>query len=353
MNTFGHSFRLAIFGESHGPGVGVIIDGVPAGLELSEADFQKDLGRRWPKLKGVSPRRERDIPQIESGLLDGRTTGAPLTIIFANKRVDSAAYEELRFLPRPGHADFAAWRRYGGFNDWRGGGHFSGRLTVGLVAAGVVAKKIISPTQVEAWLEEVGGSKDIEAAVEAARKEKNSVGGLISCRAKPMPVGLGEPFFDSVESVLAHLLFSIPGIKAVEFGSGFRLSRMRGSEANDIIIDTEGRTKTNHNGGVTGGLSNGNELFLRVAAKPTPSISRPQPTIDLRTGETRTIEIKGRHDVCFALRLPVVVEAAVAIGLADLWLRSQVNPPAWDNQLKNLPRSKPRRRRASDERIRS
>lgn len=341
MNTFGHSFRLSIFGESHGPAVGVIIDGVPAGLKLSEADFLEDLGRRWPKLKGVSPRRERDIPQIKSGLLEGRTTGAPLTVMFANERADSAAYTELRWLPRPGHADFAAWRRYGGYNDWRGGGHFSGRLTVGLVAAGVVAKKIISPIQVEAWLEEVGGSKDIEAAVEAAMKEKDSVGGVIFCRAKPMPVGLGEPYFDSVESILAHLLFSIPGIKAVEFGSGFRLSRMRGSEANDTIMDRSGRTKSNHDGGVTGGLSNGNELFLRVAAKPTPSIGRPQPTVDLRTGETKTIEIKGRHDVCFALRLPVVVEAAVAIGLADLRLRAQLVPLVWGKQPENSARRKP------------
>lgn len=324
MNTFGHSFRVAIFGESHGPAVGVIIDGVPAGLPLSEEDFRSDLDRRWPELKGVSSRRERDLPQVKSGLYAGKTTGAPLTVIFANERADSSAYAELRYLPRPSHADFAAWRRYRGYNDWRGGGHFSGRLTVGLVAAGVVAKKIIAPLEVRAWVEEVGGSKDIEAAVEAAVKERDSVGGVISCRAEPMPVGLGEPFFDSVESVLAHLLFSIPGIKGVEFGSGFRLSRMKGSEANDIIVDRTGKTLSNHNGGVTGGLSNGNELFLRVAVKPTASIGRPQKTVDLTTGEIKTIEIKGRHDACIALRLPVVVEAAVAVGLADLFLRAQL-----------------------------
>ncbi|MGQ9472193.1 MAG: chorismate synthase [Candidatus Aminicenantales bacterium] len=345
MNSFGHSFRLSIFGESHGPAVGVIIDGVPAGLELKEEDFLQDLGRRWPDLKGVSSRRERDIPQIKSGWLDGRTTGTPLTIIFANERVDSAVYEELRWLPRPGHADFAAWRRSGGYNDWRGGGHFSGRLTVGLVAAGVVAKKIILPIKVGARLEEVGGSKAIEAAVEVAGKAKDSVGGIISCQAKPMPVGLGEPFFDSVESVLAHLLFSVPGVKAIEFGSGFQFSRMRGSEANDIILDRTGKTKTNHNGGIVGGLSNGNELFLRVAVKPTSSIGRPQKTVDLRTGEIKTIEIKGRHDVCFALRLPVVVEAAVAIGLADLRLRAKLPPPVWGYQPENLTKSSPGRRK--------
>ncbi len=335
MNTFGWCFRLSIFGESHGPVVGVVLDGVPAGLPLKEKDFREDLDRRWPKGKGISSRREPDIPEIKSGLFEGKTTGAPLTIILANKKIDSAAYKELRYLPRPGHADFSAWWRFSGYNDGRGGGHFSGRLTAGIVAAGVVAKKIISPIKVEAWLEEVGGSKDFESVVIAAMKEKDSVGGMISCRARPMPVGLGEPFFDSAESILSHLIFSIPGIKGIEFGSGFALSRMRGSEANDIILDRTGKTKSNHNGGIIGGLTNGNELFLRVAAKPTPSISQPQKTVDLKTGEAKIIQIKGRHDVCFALRLPVVVEAAVAIGLAELLLRAQLIPLVWGKKPMN------------------
>ncbi len=329
MNNFGHIFRLAIFGESHGPAVGVVVDGVPAGLPLEPEDFMADLRRRWPQKIGVSSRREPDRPEIKSGLYRGKTTGAALMILFSNQTQKSSDYLALENLPRPGHADFAAWHRFGGFNDPRGGGPFSGRLTVGLVAAGVVAKRIIAPIKVEAWLSEAGGSEDIETAVAEAWKAKDSVGGLVICRAKPMPVGLGEPFFDSVESLLAHLIFSIPGIKGIEFGRGFELSRMKGSEANDIIIDRRGRTMTNNNGGVTGGLTNGNELYLRVAAKPTPSIGRPQPTVDLRTGEKKVIEIKGQHDVCLALRLPVIVEAAVACVLADLLLRAQKVPLVW------------------------
>lgn len=329
MNTFGHSFRLSIFGESHGSAVGLIIDGLPAGLPLSPQDFQPDLERRWPKISGVSQRLEPDIPQFSSGLFEGKTTGAPLTITFLNKRADSAAYQELRFLPRPGHADFGAWVKFNGFNDERGGGHFSGRLTVCLVAAGVVAKKIITPTRVEAWIEEIGGSKEIKNVIKTAIKHRDSLGGIIACRAFPLEPGLGEPFFDSMESLLAHLIFSIPGIKGLEFGTGFQLSRMRGSEANDIIINKQGQTLTNHNGGIIGGLSNGNELFLKVAAKPTSSIGRPQPFIDLSTGKIKQIKIKGKHDVCFALRLPVIIEAAVAIVLADLKLRSQLLPLVW------------------------
>lgn len=333
MNTFGHSFRLAIFGESHGRAVGVIVDGVPAGLPLEEADFLSDLKKRAPGKKGTTQRRESDRPQIQSGLFQGRTTGSPLIISFPNRDVQSKDYSVLRFLPRPGHADFAASCRFGGYSDWRGGGHFSGRLTVALVAAGVVAKKIISPTKIEAWLEEAGGSEKIEEAVTAAAQERDSVGGIIGCRAHPLPVGLGEPFFDSVESLISHLIFSIPGIKAIEFGGGFSLSRKRGSEVNDLIIDRNGRTLTNNSGGVSGGLTNGNELFLRLAVKPTPSIGRPQLTVDLRTGEKKSLLISGRHDVCFALRLPVVVEAAVAIVLADLFLRSQKVPLVWKGKI--------------------
>ncbi len=332
MNYFGHSFRLSIFGESHGPSVGIILDGIPAGLPLDPLDFKKELERRWPKIKGISKRREPDLPEIQSGLFEGKTTGSPLTILFFNKKTDSSAYEDLRYLPRPGHADFGAWVKFGGYNDWRGGGHFSGRLTVCLVAAGVIAKKIIAPTKVEAWIEEIGGSKQIESVVNKAINSQDSLGGIIACRAFPLSPGLGEPFFDSLESLLAHLIFSIPGIKGLEFGSGFKLSRMLGSEANDLIINKQGKTLTNHNGGIIGGLSNGNELFLRLAVKPTPSIRRPQKFIDLRTGKTKSIRIKGKHDISFALRLPVVIEAAVAIVLADLMLRSQRISLIWKKQ---------------------
>lgn len=329
MNTFGHHFRLSIFGESHGQAVGVIIDGLPAGLPLNEADFREDLERRLPLKAGTTTRREKDYPQFKSGLKEGRTTGAPLLIIFTNQDIQSDDYERLRYLPRPGHADFSAYHRFGGFNDYRGGGHFSGRLTVGLVAAGAIAKKLITPTKVKAQVTQVGGSSDIEAEIRAALKNNDSVGGLIECRASPMPVGLGDPFFDSVESLLAHLLFSIPAIKAIEFGSGFQLATMRGSEANDIILNRQGQTPTNHNGGITGGLTNGNELVLRVAVKPTPSIGQPQETVDLRTGEKSTLVIEGRHDCCVALRAPVIVEGAVAVVLADLMLRAQKIPLIW------------------------
>lgn len=329
MNTFGHSLRLSIFGESHGPAIGIVIDGVPSGLPLHPNEFKTDLERRWPKIKGVSSRREPDFPEIISGLLEGKTTGAPITILFFNKRVDSSSYEQLRLVPRPGQADFGAWVKFAGFNDWRGGGHFSGRLTACLVAAGVIAKKIIDPIKIEAWVEEIGGSKEIECVVQTALKQKDSVGGLIACRVFSVPAGLGEPFFDSLESLLAHLIFSIPGIKGIEFGRGFALSRMRGSEANDPITNLQGKTLNNNNGGIIGGLSNGNEIFFRVAAKPTPSIGQPQKSINLKTGKMKTLKIKGKHDICFALRLPVIIEAAVAIVLADLLLRSQRIPLIW------------------------
>lgn len=332
MNTFGHSFRLSIWGESHGPAIGVCLDGLPAGLPLAIRDFRADMKRRLPAIPGVTARREKDVPQIMSGLFRGKTTGAPLLLVFPNRKQDSSDYlAQLRY-PRPGHADFGAFHRFRGYNDWRGGGAFSGRMTVGLVAAGVVAKKIITPIEVRARLSEAGGKADFRPAVKEARLRKDSIGGLIACQAGPMPIGLGEPFFDSVESLISHLLFAIPGVKAIEFGSGFRLGRMRGSEANDIIVDRNGKTLTNHNGGVIGGLTNGNDLSLRIAVKPTPSIPRPQPTIDLLTGKRKIIEVKGRHDTCFALRLPVIVEAAVAIVLADLLLRAQRIPRVWTKE---------------------
>ncbi|MCP2619861.1 chorismate synthase [Candidatus Aminicenantes bacterium AC-334-K16] len=329
MNTFGHALRLSIFGESHGPGVGIIIDGVPAGLPLTISDFQFDLKRRLPRRPGTTFRQEEDIPQIISGLYQKRTTGGPLLILFTNQDIQPHNYNNVKRLPRPGHADLAALQKFCGFNDLRGGGSFSGRLTVGLVAAGVIAKKIIAPAIVQARVMEVRGKKNFQDEVLAALKEGDSVGGLVECRCSPLPIGLGEPFFDSVESLLSHLLFSIPAIKGIEFGSGFNLAKMRGSEANDLIVDQQGRTLTNHNGGITGGLTNGNELYLRVAVKPTPSISRPQPTVDLKTGLRKTIKIKGRHDTCIALRMPVIVEAAVALVLADLMLRAQERKRVW------------------------
>lgn len=318
MNTFGRLFKISIYGESHGKGLGILIDGCPPGISLSEYDFSTDIERRRGGKKGATSRAESDIPIFASGLFNGKTTGAPVLIHFENKDTDSSAYEEIRYTPRPGHADFVAFQKYRGFNDYRGGGHFSGRLTLGLTAAGVIAKKIISPVTVEANLVEAGGLPDIDLAVEKAISRNNSIGGIVTCTATGLPVGLGEPFFDSVESLISHAVFSIPAIKGIEFGAGFALGAMNGSESNDIIIDSTGRTKTNNAGGITGGITSGNDLFFRVVIKPTPSIPLPQKTIDIRTGEQTDITIKGRHDVCIALRVPVVVEAVTAIVLADL-----------------------------------
>jgi len=318
MNSFGRLFRVSILGESHGELVGVLIDGCPAGLVLTEAEFFPDLERRKSGEKGTTARREPDVPLIRTGVMNGTTTGAPVLISFKNTDVDPGAYEHIRYLPRPGHADLAAFRKYGGFNDHRGGGHFSGRLTAGLVAAGVIAKKLIEPARVEAEVIEVGGSRDIDRTIDDAVSGKDSVGGIVACRVTGLPVGLGEPFFDSVESLISHGVFSIPAVKGIEFGAGFAGSAMRGSDYNDVIIDPEGRTRTNNAGGINGGLTNGNDIIFRVAVRPTSSIPQPQSTIDLRSGKSATLSIEGRHDACIALRMPVIIEAVTATVLADL-----------------------------------
>lgn len=326
MNTFGKIFKIAIFGESHGQAIGVVIDGCPAGILLKEEDFLPDLERRKAGSPGTTLRKEEDFPLIKSGLLNQRTEGSPIMILFENREANPKEYQTLRDIPRPGHADFVAWQKFGGFNDWRGGGHFSGRLTLALVAVGVIAKKVLRPAVIEASLIEAGGSKDIEKVVQSAQEEGDSIGGIVECRVKGLPPGLGEPFFDSVESLFSHMVFSIPGIKGIEFGSGFASSRMRGSECNDIILDKKGKTKTNHAGGVNGGITNGNEIVFRVAVKPTSSIRKEQRTIHLKTGKKIKISLEGRHDVCFALRIPVILEAAAAIVLADLMLIAQKTP---------------------------
>jgi chorismate synthase len=326
MNSFGRMFRVEIFGESHGPAVGVLIDGCPAGLPLAAADFEADLERRRAGRPGTTPRREPDRPEIVSGVFEGRTTGAPVLIRFANEAADPAAYDRIRTTPRPGHADLPARMKFEGWNDPRGGGHFSGRLTVGLVAAGTIAKRIIDPVRVAARLAEAGGRPDVEAAVARAVAEGQTIGGIVACEAAGVPPGLGEPFFDSVESLLSHLLFAIPAVKGVEFGAGFAISRMTGAAANDPIIAPDGRTLTNNAGGIGGGITNGNPLVFRVAVKPTPSLPTPQRTIDLLTGRPAEVTAAGRHDACIALRVPVVVEAAAAIVLADLLILEQKRP---------------------------
>jgi len=268
LNTFGRIFRIHIFGESHGDSVGVIIDGCPPGIKIKVEDFDFDLSRRKSGAKGTTPRKENDIPKIISGLYNNFTTGSPVTILFKNADTHSSDYN-FRTHPRPGHADFVADKKYNLFNDDRGGGHFSGRITVGLVAAGVIAKKIIKETSIKAKLTEAGGSKNISKTVDEAVKSGDSIGGIIECTVKNIPTGLGEPFFDSVESLISHAVFSIPGIKGIEFGSGFDAAKMTGTEHNDLIINNKGKTKTNNAGGINGGITNGNDIFFRVAVKPT------------------------------------------------------------------------------------
>lgn len=319
MNRFGTLFTVEVFGESHGPGVGVVIDGCPAGLPLSVEDFIEDTTRRkGGTQKGTTPRQEEDLPVFLSGVFNGKTTGAPLTLFFENRNTRSGDYEKQRSVPRPGHADFVANRKYGGFEDYRGGGHFSGRLTLCLVAAGVVAKKTIDPVKVQATITEIAGEQDVDLGLKRAIERKDSVGGIVECRVTGLPIGLGEPFFASVESLIAQAAFSIPAVRGVEFGTGFAAARMFGSEHNDAILDAEGRTRTNHAGGVVGGITNGNELVYRIAIKPTSSTPKTQETLNWETGELESFSVKGRHDLCIALRVPPVLEAVTAMVLADL-----------------------------------
>jgi len=326
MNSFGRLFRMSIFGESHGDAVGIVIDGCPAGLSLVTADFEEDLERRKGGIqKGTTPRKEDDLPIFKSGIFKDRTTGAPISIFFENKNTRSADYEKQREIPRPGHADFVAHKKAGGFEDFRGGGHFSGRLTVAIVAAGVVAKKLIAASSngqisIRSSILEIGGEKDIDTGLQKAIDAKDSVGGIIECRVSGLRAGLGEPFFDSVESLLAHAVFAIPAVRGIEFGTGFPAARMFGSEHNDPIVEMGGKTKTNHAGGVVGGITNANELVFRIAIKPTSSTPKEQQTLNWETGKIESFSVKGRHDLCIALRVPVILEAVTAMVLADLFL---------------------------------
>jgi chorismate synthase len=322
MNTIGTLFKVSIFGESHGQVVGVLVDGVPAGISLTEEDFYHDIEMRKPKKKGTTPRKEADIPHIMSGVFNGYTTGSAILITFNNENINDNDYSNLVTQPRPGHADYTGYIKYDGFNDYRGGGAFSGRLTLAIVAAGVIAKKIL-PFEFNSRIKSLKGEKDItkfEQIVEEAMKNRNSVGGTIEVTVKNMIQGLGEPYFDSVESRLSHILYSIGAVKGVSFGVGFDGESLYGSEYNDLIIDKEGHTKTNNNGGINGCITNGNDLIVNVFVKPTPSISLPQETFNFKTGKVETLEVKGRHDACIALRAPIVIENAIAIALCDLYL---------------------------------
>jgi len=333
MNKFGTLFTVQIFGESHGPCVGITIDGCPAGLPLQVADFVEDMERRkGGKQKGTTPRQEDDIPIFKAGLFNDTTTGAPIMMLFENNNTRSGDYEKQRAVPRPGHADFTAHHKFGGFEDYRGGGHFSGRLTAALVGAGVVAKKLLNAgkvdekIKVEATIISIGGESDVEKGIQKAIEQKDSVGGIVECVVKGLPLGLGEHFFNSVESLISHAVFAIPAIRGIEFGTGFAAASMFGVDHNDAIVDATGKTKTNHAGGVVGGYTNGNDLVFRIAVKPTSSTPKEQITLNWETNEQEAFSVKGRHDLCIALRVPVVLEAVTAIVLADLMLIDQKIP---------------------------
>ena len=341
MNSFGRKFRVSIFGESHGKQIGVVLDGVPAGLELSEEDLMKDILRRKSGARGTTPRIEADQPVIVSGVYEGHTTGAPLTILFSNTNTHSSDYSLFLDIPRPGHADFTAEIKYESCQDPRGGGHFSGRLTLPIVAAGVVGKMILEDStclddfqvtgdSISARIIELGGiprpkrnnqpMPDVwKTALDEAIREGDSLGAVVECRVEGIDIGYGEPFWDSVESVISHAIFSIPGVRGIEFGDGFAAAAMKGSEHNDPI-GPDGIPMKNGSGGVNGGISNGAPIVFRVAFKPTSSIRKEQETWNFETGKMEKLVVPGRHDACFALRAPVVVEAMTAIALADLAL---------------------------------
>jgi len=324
LNSFGRIFSINIFGESHGESVGLNLDGCPAGLDLTVADFLVDIERRkGGTQKGTTPRKEDDLPIFKSGLFNGKTTGAPITILFENNNTRSSDYEKLRAVPRPGHADFTAHAKFGGYEDYRGGGHFSGRLTVALVAAGVIAKKILKGIEIKATILEIGGETDLEKGLDKAIELKDSIGGIVECRVTGLPIGLGEHFFDSVESLISHAVFAIPAVRGIEFGTGFAAAKMFGIDHNDSIEGASGKTTTNHAGGIVGGYTNGNEMVFRIAIKPTSSTPKEQQTWNWENNEIEAFSVKGRHDLCIALRVPVVLEAVTAMVLADLMMIDQ------------------------------
>ena len=359
-NSIGKAFVFTSFGESHGKLVGVVVDGCPAGLPFSGVDVQADLDRRIPLQKPglVSGRVEKDIAQIQSGVFNGFTTGAPICLTLENKETQSTDYDSIRDLPRPAHADYTAFVKYGGFNDPRGGGRFSGRITVATIMAGALAKKLLSQFDVDvlAYTRSIGKiksekqlglgeirknryesavrcpdlacSEKMEDAILAAKKAGESLGGVIECVALNVPAGAGEPLFDTLDGDLAKALFTVPAVKGVEFGSGFELTEMRGSEANDAFQMQNGKvaTATNLAGGILGGISSGMPIVIRVAVKPTPSIAKEQQTVHLAKMENAKIKVGGRHDPCVVPKAVPAVEAAAAFTLADHMIRAGFIP---------------------------
>lgn len=324
-NGFGHNLRMTIFGASHAESVGIILEGVPCGVRLAVEDFSEDIKRRSPQNSSETPRRENDVPIIDGVDTEGFVQGGRVVITFPNRDTRSGDYSHLKRQPRPSHADLTQHLKYGEEYDLAGGGIASGRMTVALVAAGVVAKKILRGVEFTTRLVSVGGCTDTERfddIICEARAAGDSVGGIVECRVAGVPATWGEPFFDSVESVISHLVFSIPAVKGIEFGDGFAAGSAYGSERNDVIINESGATATNNEGGINGGITNGNDIVLRVAIKPTPSIAQTQHTYDFESGKIEELRIGGRHDACIARRAMVVVEAMVAFALADLKLQN-------------------------------
>ena len=351
-NSFGTNISMTLFGESHGPYIGITLDGLPAGFELDLASIQNDLNKRKAKNTLSTARREADDFQIISGYFNGYTTGTPLTILIANQSQNSKDYTQTQYMLRPGHADFTAFEKYHGFQDYRGGGHFSGRLTACIVAAGSICRQILEKkgiligSHIEKLASVAGGSfsSDLETlenqihemndmdfacleneeamknSILEASKNQDSVGGIIETAILHVPSGLGEPFFDSMESTLSHLLFSIPAIKGVSFGDGFGIADLKGSQANDAfeMKDDSIQTKTNHNGGINGGISNSMPIIIHTAIKPTPSIFQTQQTVNYQTKEEIDYSIQGRHDPCIVHRARVVIDCIVAFGILDL-----------------------------------
>lgn len=357
-NELGKNFKISVFGESHGDCVGVVIDGCPAGLPINIDDVQKEVDKRRSSTRPLATaRKEDDKAEFFSGVFNGHTTGAPICLVIWNKNIDSSEYESSKNLMRPGHADYPAFVKYGGFNDFRGGGNFSGRLTAAFVMAGAIAMKLLKTIGVEiaAHIVEIGGikakpvpfekirknaaknevtcadpeaAKEMIAKIEAVRAEGDSVGGVIEGIAKGMPIGIGEPTFDNIEGEMAKAFFAIPAVKGVEFGLGFASAKMKGSENNDEFELENGKvvTTTNNAGGILGGISNGAPIVARVAIKPTPSISKEQNTVDIKDMSPAKINVRGRHDSCIVPRAAVIVESMMAITLCDLAIRTQKIP---------------------------
>lgn len=349
--SFGEKFKITIFGQSHSEAIGVVVDGVPAGITLDSEKIAEFMARRAPGKNAYSTKRkEADCPEIVSGIVDGITCGAPICAIIRNSDQHSKDYSKLKILPRPSHADFAAYMKHGGFNDIRGGGNFSGRMTAPMCFAGAVAMQILEEKGIEigAHIEKIAGVSDTRfnpvdpdltsldgkelpllndavkdemlAKIEAARLDGDSVGGVIECAVTGLPVGIGEPMFGGVENILSQAVFAIPAIKGIEFGNGFDCAELKGSENNDEFVIADGKitTKTNNHGGILGGLTSGMPLIFRVAVKPTPSISKPQMTVNLEKNEPEELIIEGRHDPCIVPRAVPCVEAATAIAILNM-----------------------------------